>query len=106
MPTLAAACHRFSVGQPFVYPDNSLGFTANFLSMMWKIAEPRYDANYALAHALDTLFILHADHELNCGTATMRMIGSANSDPYSAAAGAPPAPDGPPPGSATQAGIR
>ena len=106
MPTLAAACHRFSVGQPFVYPDNSLGFCANFLSMMWKIAEPRYDANYALAHALDTLFILHADHELNCGTATMRMIGSSNADPYSAAAGAAAALYGPRHGGANEAVIR
>src|SRR3546814_15308919 len=56
MPTLAAACHRASVGMPFVYPDNSLGFTANFLSMLWKVAEPRYDANPALARALDVLF--------------------------------------------------
>ena len=75
MPTLAAACHRFSVGMPFVYPDNSLGFCANFLSMMWKIAEPRYAANPALAHALDVLFILHADHEQNCGTTAMRVVG-------------------------------
>jgi citrate synthase len=67
MPTLAAGAYRFSVGMPFVYPDNSLDFCANFLSMMWKIAEPRYDANPVLARALDVLFILHADHEQNCG---------------------------------------
>ncbi len=106
MPTLAAACYRFSVGMPFVYPDNSLGFCANFLSMMWKVAEPRYEANHALAHALDTLFILHADHELNCGTATMRMIGSSNSDPYSAAAGAAAALYGPRHGGANEAVIK
>ncbi|HEX2064260.1 MAG TPA: citrate/2-methylcitrate synthase, partial [Acidimicrobiales bacterium] len=58
MPTLAAAAHRFSVGMPFVYPDNSLSFSANFLSMMWKVAEPRFAANPALARALDVLFIL------------------------------------------------
>ena len=75
LPTLAAACHRFSVGMPFVYPDNSLGFCENFLSMMWKVAEPRYAANPALAHALDVLFILHADHEQNCGTTAMRTVG-------------------------------
>jgi len=88
MPTLAAACHRASVGMPFVYPDNSLGFTANFLSMLWKVAEPRYDANPALARALDVLFILHADHEQNCGTTAMRTIGSAHGDPYVSTAGA------------------
>ena len=80
-PTLAAAAHRFSVGMPFVYPDNSLPFTANFLSMMRKVAEPRYEADPVLARALDVLFILHADHEQNCGTTAMRVVGSAHSDP-------------------------
>jgi len=106
MPTLAAACHRFSVGMPFVYPDNSLGFAANFLSMMWKIAEPRFDANPALARALDVLFILHADHEQNCGTTAMRTIGSAHADPYSAAAGAAAALYGPRHGGANEAVIK
>ena len=106
MPTLAAACHRFSVGQPFVYPDNSLSFTANFLAMMWKIAEPRYDANPSLAHALDVLFILHADHEQNCGTLAMRTVGSAHADPYSAAAAAASALYGPRHGGANEAVIR
>ena len=102
MPTMAAACHRFSVGMPFVYPDNSLGFTANFLSMMWKIAEPRYDANPALARALDILFILHADHEQNCGTLAMRTVGSAHADPYSASAAAAAALYGPRHGGANE----
>ncbi|HET9443823.1 MAG TPA: citrate synthase [Acidimicrobiales bacterium] len=106
MPTLAAAAHRFSMGQPFVYPDNSLSFTANFLSMMWKIAEPRYDANPALARALDVLFILHADHEQNCGTTAMRTVGSAHADPYSAAAAACAALYGPRHGGANEAVIR
>jgi len=106
MPTLAAACHRFSVGMPFVYPDNSLGFTANFLSMMWKIAEPRYDANPALARALDILFILHADHEQNCGTLAMRTVGSAHADPYSASAAAAAALYGPRHGGANEQVIR
>ncbi len=106
MPTLAAAAHRFSVGQPFVYPDNSLGFTANFLSMMWKIAEPRYDANPSLARALDVLFILHADHEQNCGTTAMRTVGSAHADPYSAAAAACAALYGPRHGGANEAVIK
>ncbi|MDQ3756939.1 MAG: citrate synthase [Actinomycetota bacterium] len=106
MPTMAAACHRFSVGMPFVYPDNSLGFTANFLSMMWKIAEPRYDANPALARALDILFILHADHEQNCSTTAMRTVGSAHADPYSATAAAAAALYGPRHGGANEAVIR
>jgi citrate synthase len=106
MPTMAAACHRFSVGMPFVYPDNSLGFTANFLSMMWKIAEPRYDANPALARALDILFILHADHEQNCSTTAMRTVGSAHADPYSACAAACAALYGPRHGGANEAVIR
>jgi citrate synthase len=105
MPTLAAACHRFSVGMPFVYPDNSLAFAANFLSMLWKVAEPRYDANPALARALDVLFILHADHEQNCGTTAMRTIASAHADPYSCVAGAAAALYGPRHGGANEAVI-
>jgi citrate synthase len=106
MPTLAAACYRFSQGMPFIYPDNSLDFTANFLSMMWKVAEPRYDANPALARALDVLFILHADHEQNCGTTAMRTVGSSHADPYSCTAGAAAALYGPRHGGANEAVIR
>ncbi|HXW35856.1 MAG TPA: citrate synthase, partial [Acidimicrobiales bacterium] len=106
MPTLAAAAHRFSVGMPFVYPDNSLDFTANFLSMMWKVAEPRFDANPTLAHALDVLFILHADHEQNCSTTAMRVVGSSHADPYSACAAACAALYGPRHGGANEAVIR
>src|SRR5439155_10891422 len=106
MPTLAAACHRFSVGMPFVYPDNSLDFPSNFLSMMWKTAEPRHEANPVLAHALDVLFILHADHEQNCGTTAMRSIGSSHVDPYSAVAGAAAALYGPLHGGANEAVLR
>jgi citrate synthase len=105
MPTLAAACHRFSVGMPFVYPDNSLRFAANFLSMLWKVAEPRYDANPALAHALDVLFILHADHEQNCGTTAMRTVASAHADPYSCVAASTAALYGPRHGGANEAVI-
>ena len=105
MPTLAAACHRFSVGMPFVYPDNSLSFSANFLSMLWKVAEPRYDANPALAHALDVLFILHADHEQNCGTTAMRTVASAHADPYSCVAASSAALYGPRHGGANEAVI-
>lgn len=106
MPTLAAAAHRFSVGMPFVYPDNSLDFTSNFLSMMWKTAEPRFDANPALARALDVLFILHADHEQNCSTTAMRVVGSSHADPYSACAAAAAALYGPRHGGANEAVIR
>ncbi len=106
MPTLAAAAHRFSVGMPFVYPDNSLPFTANFLSMMWKIAEPRFDADPTLARALDVLFILHADHEQNCSTTAMRVVGSSHADPYSACAAACAALYGPRHGGANEEVIR
>jgi citrate synthase len=106
MPTLAAAAHRFSVGMPFVYPDNSLPFTSNFLSMMWKIAEPRFDANPILARALDVLFILHADHEQNCSTTAMRVVGSSHADPYSATAAAAAALYGPRHGGANEQVIR
>jgi citrate synthase len=105
MPTLAAACHRFSVGMPFVYPDNSLSFTENFLSMLWKVAEPRYDANPKLARALDVLFILHADHEQNCGTTAMRTVGSAHADPFVSTAAAAAALYGPRHGGANEAVI-
>jgi citrate synthase len=106
MPTLAAAAHRFSVGMPFVYPDNSLPFTANFLSMMWKIAEPRFEADPILTRALDVLFILHADHEQNCSTTAMRVVGSSHADPYSATAAAAAALYGPRHGGANEAVIR
>jgi citrate synthase len=102
MPTLAACAYRFSEGMPFVYPDNSLSFSANLLSMMWKTAEPRFDANPALAKALDVLFILHADHEQNCGTTAMRTVGSAHADPYSATAAAAAALYGPRHGGANE----
>ncbi len=106
MPTLAAAAHRFSVGMPFVYPDNSLNFPANFLSMMWKTAEPRFDANPALARAVDVLFILHADHEQNCSTTAMRVVGSSHADPYSSCAAAAAALYGPRHGGANESVIR
>jgi citrate synthase len=106
MPTLAAAAHRFSVGMPFVYPDNSLDFCANFLSMMWKVAEPRFEAEVTLARALDILFILHADHEQNCSTTAMRVVGSSHADPYSCCAAACAALYGPRHGGANEAVIR
>jgi citrate synthase len=106
IPTLAAGAHRFSVGQPFVYPDNTLEFPANFLSMMWKIAEPHYEADPVLVKALDVLFILHADHEQNCSTTAMRTVGSSHADPYSATAAAAAALYGPRHGGANEAVIR
>jgi citrate synthase len=106
MPTLAAAAHRFSVGMPFVYPDNSLDFCSNFLSMMWKVAEPHFEPNPILTRALDILFILHADHEQNCSTTAMRVVGSSHSDPYSSCAAACAALYGPRHGGANEAVIR
>jgi citrate synthase len=106
MPTLAAACHRFSVGMPFVYPDNTLNYAQNFLSMMWKVAEPHYEPDPVLAHALDVLFILHADHEQNCGTTAMRVVGSSHGDPYSATAAACAALYGPRHGGANEAVLK
>jgi citrate synthase len=103
MPTLAAWSFRHSVGMPFVYPDNELSYTANFLSMMKRVAEPRYRAHPDIVKALDVLFILHADHEQNCSTNTMRSIGSSQADPYSAVAGAAAALYGPLHGGANEA---
>jgi len=106
MPTLAACAHRFSAGQPFIYPNNTLDFSANFLSMMWKVAEPEYAANPILARAIDVLFILHADHEQNCSTTAMRVVGSAHADPYVATAAAAAALYGPRHGGANEAVIK
>jgi citrate synthase len=85
-PTLAAMAYRFSAGLPFVYPDNDLSFPANFLNMMWKIGD--YEVDPRLERAMDVLFILHADHEQNCGTTAMRVVGSSHTDPYTCAAAA------------------
>ena len=95
MPTLAAYAYRHSLGYPYIYPDNDLSYAENFLNMMWKMVEPKYVANPVLARALDILFILHADHEQNCSTNTMRAIGSAQTDPYLSVAGAASALAGP-----------
>ena len=89
MPTLAAFAYRHSLGMPYVYPDNDLSYTENFLNMLFKMPAARgYRPNSTLVKALDVLFILHADHEQNCGTNVMRSIGSSHADPYSAVAGA------------------
>ena len=104
MPTLASMCYRFSVGLPFNYPDNEISFPANFLQMMWKIGE--YEIDPRLERAMDVLFILHADHEQNCGTTAMRVVGSSHVDPYSSCAAAAAALYGPLHGGANEAVIR
>ncbi|MGF1470445.1 MAG: citrate synthase [Rubrobacteraceae bacterium] len=86
IPTLAAFAYRSSLGLPFVYPDNDLSYSGNFLSMLFKMAEPRYEPDPRLERALDVLFILHADHEQNCSAAAVRVVGSSLVDPYSAIA--------------------
>jgi citrate synthase len=106
VPTLAAFAYRHSVGFPYNYPDNDLSYTGNFLNMMFKMVEPRYKPEPALERALDVLFILHADHEQNCGTNAMRSVGSSNVDPYCAAAAAAAALYGPLHGGANEAVIR
>jgi len=95
MPTIAAYAYRHSLGLPYVYPDNSLTYSENFMNMLWKMTELKYQPNPVLARALDILFILHADHEQNCGTATMRVAGSSQADPFVATASAASALSGP-----------
>ncbi len=106
VPTLAAMAYRASIGMPFVFPDNNLTYAENFLSMMWRVAEPSYEPDPVLARAMDVLFMLHADHEQNCSTTAMRVIGSAHADPYSAAAGATAGLYGPRHGGANEAVIQ
>jgi citrate synthase len=94
-PSIAGMSYRHNVGFPYVYPDNDLNYTENFMNMLWKMVEPKYVANPVLARALDILFILHADHEQNCGTNAMRAVGSSQTDPYLATAAAAAALAGP-----------
>jgi citrate synthase len=86
MPTLAAFAYRHNMGQPYVYPDNDLRYPGNFLSMLFKMTELKYEPDPRLERALDILFILHADHEQNCSTNAVRAVGSSQVDPYSAVA--------------------
>ena len=88
MPTLTAYGYRHSLGLPYVYPDNDLGYTKNFMNMLWRRTEPKFSANPVLARALEVLFILHADHEQNCSTNAMRAVGSSFADPYATTAAA------------------
>src|SRR5271154_6054413 len=106
MPTLAAFAFRHSRGLPYVYPDNELSYTGNFLSMLFRMAERDYKPNPTLERALEVLFILHADHEQNCSTNAMRSVGSSQVDPYSAVAAATAALYGPLHGGANEAVIR
>jgi citrate synthase len=103
MPTLGAFAFRHQLGKPYVYPDNGLSYTANFLAMLFKMSEPTYVADERLVHALEVLFILHADHEQNCSTNAVRSVGSSQVDPYSAVAGGVAALYGPLHGGANEA---
>ncbi len=102
-PTIASYAYRNSRGLPYIYPDNDLSYTGNFLNMMYRMVEPRYQTHPALERALDILFILHADHEQNCSTSAMRNIASSKSDPYVSVAGAAAALYGPSHGGANEA---
>ncbi len=106
VPSIAAYAYRHSMGLPYVYPDNDLSFTGNFLNMLFKMTELKYQPNPVLERALDVLFILHADHEQNCSTSAMRGIGSSHADPYSALTGAAAALYGPLHGGANEAVLR
>jgi len=106
MPTLAAFAYRHSLGMPFVYPDNELTYCGNFLNMLFKTTELKYRPNSTLERALDILFILHADHEQNCSSSSMRAVGSSHVDPYSAAAAATSALYGPLHGGANEEVLR
>ena len=106
MPTLGAWSFRHAQGKPYVYPDNELGYTANFLSMLFKMSEQKFEADERLVKALDVLFILHADHEQNCSTNAVRSVGSSQVDPYSAVAAGVAALYGPLHGGANEAVLR
>src|SRR3954449_7559210 len=106
MPTLAAFAYRHNLGLPYVYPDNDLSYPGNFLSMMYKMTEVKYDPDPRLERALDVLWILHADHEQNCSTSAVRSVGSSEVDPYSDVAAGVAALYGPLHGGANEAVLR
>lgn len=105
-PTIAAYAYRHGLGYPYVYPDNELSYTGNFMNMLWRMMEPKFAANPVLERALDILFILHADHEQNCSTNTMRAVGSSHADPYVCIAAAAAALSGPLHGGANEEVLR
>ena len=106
VPTIAAYTYRHSLGLPYVYPDNDLSYTENFMNMLWKMVEPKYQANPVIARALDILFILHADHEQNCSANVMRSVGSSQADPFVCTAAAAAALSGPLHGGANEEVLR
>jgi citrate synthase len=106
MPTIAAWAYRHSLGRPYVYPDNDLSYCGNLLSMLFRVAEPKYKPHPVLERALDVLFILHADHEQNCSANAARSVGSSEADPYVSMAGAAAALYGPLHGGANEAVLR
>ena len=106
LPTVAAFAYRHRIGRPYNYPDSTLGYAGNFLYMLDFMGQSNYEVNPVLAHALDVLFVLHADHEQNCSTSAMRSIGSSEADPYSSMAGAAAALYGPLHGGANEAVLR
>ena len=106
MPTLAAFAYRHNLGLPYVYPDNDLNYAGNFLSMLFKMTETRYEPDPRLERALDVLFMLHADHEQNCSAAAVRAVGSSRVDPYSAVAAGVAALYGPLHGGANEAVLK
>src|SRR5688572_21719926 len=106
LPTLAAFCYRHSKGLPFVYPDNDLPYSTNFLSMIARMSEPKYEAHPAFVKAIEVLFILHADHEQNCSTSAVRAVGSSGVDPFSAISAGIAALYGPLHGGANEAVLR
>ncbi len=95
VPTIAAYTYRHGLGYPYVYPDNDLSYTENFMNMLWRMAEIKYKPNPVMARALDILFILHADHEQNCSANVMRSVGSSQADPFVSTAAAAAALSGP-----------
>jgi len=106
VPSISAYAFRHSIGRPFNQPDNDLSYAGNFLNMLFRMTELKFNAHPVLERALDVLFILHADHEQNCSTSVMRAIGSSHADPYSAIAGAAAALYGPLHGGANEAVLR
>jgi citrate synthase len=106
MPTLASYAFRHRMGLPYVFPEPELGYAKNYMNMLWKRTEPHYVANPTIARALEVLFILHADHEQNCSTNTMRAVGSSNADPYATTAAAIAALSGPLHGGANEEVLR
>ena len=106
LPTIASYAYRHRLGLPYIYPDPELSYTKNYMNMLWRRSEPKYAANPVLARALEVLFILHADHEQNCSTTTMRTVGSSDADPYVTTAAAIAALSGPLHGGANEEVLR